>query len=90
MAATKTSTVTAQVETETKRQAEEVFGELDLTASEAITLFYRQVSLLRRLPFLEESEIPNRTTRDAIEEARDRERLQRFDSLDSLYEDLGI
>ncbi len=90
MAATQTSTVTAHMDPETKCQAEEVFRELDLTASEAITLFYRQVSLLRRLPFLEESEKPNRTTRDAIEEARDRERLQRFDSPESLYEDLGI
>ena len=90
MAATKTGTVTAKMEPETKREAEEVFSELDLTPSEAITLFYRQVSLLRRLPYLEEVEVPNQATRRAIDEAADRERLLRFDTAESLYEDLGI
>ena len=90
MAATKTSTVTARMDPDTKRKAEEVFRELRLSASQAITLFYRQVSLLRRLPFEEEMENPNRATREAIAEARDRERLPRFDTPETLYEDLGI
>jgi DNA-damage-inducible protein J len=90
MAATKTSTVTAHIDPDTKRSAEEVFRELHLTASQAITLFYRQVTLQRRLPFAAETLVPNQATREAIEEAHDRKRLARFDTTESLYDDLGI
>ncbi len=90
MAATKTITVTARLDPETKRRAEEVFRDLQLTASQAITLFYRQVSRQGRLPFSDKTEIPNPATREAIAEARDRKRLARFDTTESLYDDLGI
>ncbi len=84
----KTSTVSARIDPETKRKAEETFRKLGLTASQAITLFYRQVALRKGLPF--PVELPNETTRKALEEARDRESLPRFDSPEALYEDLGI
>ena len=47
----KTETIRARVEPELKCRAEEVFSELGLSPTEAITLFYTQVTLHRGLPF---------------------------------------
>ena len=48
---TKTEMIRARVEPELKCQAEEVFAGLGLSPTEAITLFYRQVTLHHGLPF---------------------------------------
>ena len=47
----KTEMIRARVEPELKSQAEAVFSELGLSVTEAITLFYTQVTLHRGLPF---------------------------------------
>ncbi|MGH6896890.1 MAG: type II toxin-antitoxin system RelB/DinJ family antitoxin [Geminicoccaceae bacterium] len=65
----KTETIRARVEPELKREAEGVLKSLGLNASEAITLFYRQVALRRGLPF--EIRLPNETTRAAMRDALD-------------------
>lgn len=64
---TKTETIRARVEPELKREAEAVLKSLGLNASEAITLFYRQIALRRGLPF--EVKLPNETTRAAMRAA---------------------
>jgi DNA-damage-inducible protein J len=63
----KTETIRARVEPELKQEAEAVLKALGLNASEAITMFYRQVALRRALPF--EVKLPNETTRAAIRDA---------------------
>ena len=88
MASTKSKTISARIDPTVKRRAEQVFKKLGLTASQAITLFYRQVQLRQGLPF--PVELPNETTEDAVREARQREKLARFDSTAELYEDLEI
>ena len=47
----KTEMIRARVEPELKSQAEEVFSDLGLSPTAAITLFYRQVTLHHGLPF---------------------------------------
>ncbi len=84
----KTAVISARIDPDLKYNAEQVFGELGLTVSQAITLFYRQVGLHRGLPF--SVRIPNETTRKALEEARTRRNLASFDSVDDLFEDLGV
>ena len=64
----KTETIRARVEPELKCRAEEVFSELGLSPTEAITLFYTQVTLHRGLPF--EVRIPNAETLEAMRQAR--------------------
>ncbi len=56
----KTETVRARIQPELKDKAENVFRRLGLTATQAITLFYKQVELRDGLPF--EVAIPNETT----------------------------
>lgn len=62
----KTATVRARIEPSLKDEAERVFRELGLSATQAITLFYHQVNLLNGLPF--DAAIPNETTRKTFEE----------------------
>ena len=78
----KTETIRARVEPELKREAEAVLKALGLNASEAITLFYRQVALRRGLPF--EIKLPNETTRAAIRDALEGKDLTEWSDLDAL------
>ena len=84
----KTAVISARIDPQLKRQAEEVFSELGLTATQAITLFYRQVELERGLPFA--VRVPNDVTAEALEQARAGQDLTEFNTLDDLFEDLGI
>ena len=76
----KTEYVHVRIEPEIKHDAENVLAELGLSASDAITLFFKQIALLRGLPF--PVQIPNEETRRAIIDARNRENLEKFDSFD--------
>ena len=78
----KTEMIRARVEPDLKRQAEELFSELGLSTTEAITLFYRQVTLHRGLPF--NVKVPNAETLKALREARDGVGLTEYVGLDNL------
>ena len=84
----KSSSISARIDPKIKQRAEQIFQQLGLTASQAITLFYRQVEMRQGLPF--PVEIPNETTLKALEETQEKENLPRFDSSTDLYKDLGI
>ena len=84
----KTAVISARISPEIKRNAESVFKELGLTATQAITLFYKQVELERGLPFA--VRVPNSVTVNALKEARTGQGLESFNTLDDLFEDLGI
>ena len=78
----KTEMIRARVEPDLKHQAEELFTELGLSATEAITLFYRQVTLHRGLPF--DVKVPNAETLKALRQARDGVGLTEYGGLDGL------
>ena len=84
----KTAMISARIDPELKHGAEKVFRELGLTATQAITLFYKQVELGRGLPFA--VRVPNAVTVEALEQARSRQGLESFNMLDDLFDDLGI
>jgi DNA-damage-inducible protein J len=75
----KTETIRARVEPALKRDAEAVLKKLGLTSSEAITLFLAQVKLTKGLPF--SVRLPNKETRRAVREARERKNIETFDSV---------
>ena len=79
----KTETVRARVEPGLKHEAETVLRRLGLTATEAITLFYRQLTLRQGLPF--DVKIPNAETLEAMQQARDREGLTEWPDADKLF-----
>ena len=75
----KTEMIRARVEPELKREAEDLFSSLGLSTTEAITLFYRQVTLHQGLPF--QVRMPNAETVEALEQARDGVGLTEYRSL---------
>ena len=84
----KTAVISARIDPKLKHEAEEVFRELGLTTTQAITLFYKQVELERGLPFA--VRVPNDATVEALQESRTRQHLETFNTLEDLFEDLGI
>ena len=78
----KSQTIRARVEPELKAKAEGVLAKLGMTPTEAITLFYKQVTFYRGLPF--PVRVPNATTRRALRDARQGLNLKRWESLDEL------
>ena len=84
----KTSVLNARIEPELKRSTEEIFKQLGLTSTQAITLFYRQVVLNQGLPF--EISLPNPTTINALRKAHARRNLKSFQHADDFFNDLGI
>ena len=79
---TKTAMIRARVEPELKHDAEAVFTQLGLSATEAITLFYKQVTLRHGIPFA--VNIPNAQTRQDLQEAYNGKDLIEYESLDAL------
>jgi len=88
MGMAKTAVISARIDPELKRKAEQVFTELGLTTSQAIILFFKQVDLQRGLPF--SLKIPNEVTQRALDDARARRNLESFDSVEDLFEDLEV
>jgi DNA-damage-inducible protein J len=82
----KTTLVSAPMDSALKRNAEQILKKLGLTPVQAITLFYKQIELEHGLPF--SIRIPNEATRLALEQARKRQNLEAFNTLDDLFKDL--
>ena len=83
----KTEMIRARVEPELKRQAEDLFSALGLSATEAITLFYKQVTMHRGLPF--DVRMPNAETMEALRQASEGEDLTEHAGLEDLKSSLG-
>ena len=84
----KTSTVRARIEPDLKNKAEQVFRDLGLTATQAITLFYKQVELRKGLPF--DVVIANETTRRTFSDTDAGRNLVMCEDADDMFRKLGI
>jgi DNA-damage-inducible protein J len=84
----KSKMIRARVEPALKDEAEAVLDKLGMTPTEAITLFYKQVTLYRGLPF--PVRIPNAATRKALREARSRKNIETFDSVQAWTRDMRL
>jgi len=80
----KTAVVHARIEPQTKRTAEGVLRTLGLTPTEAIRIFYKQISLRGGLPF--PVAIPNELTASTLRKSRRGKDIQEFDSLEAMFE----
>lgn len=80
----KTAVVHARIEPQTKRKAEGVLHKLGISPTEAIRIFYRQISLRGGLPF--PVEIPNASTAATLEKSRRGEGVVEFESLDEMFQ----
>ena len=82
----KTEFIRARVDEGLKNNIEQLFSRLGLTMTEAITLFFKQCELNNGLPV--EVKIPNAETVKTIQDAKNGVGLHRFDSPESMFEEL--
>jgi DNA-damage-inducible protein J len=80
----KTAIVHARVEPQTKQKAEGVLRKLGLTPTEAIRIFYKQISLRGGLPF--PVKVPNERTASTLAKSRRGKDVREFESLDEMFE----
>jgi DNA-damage-inducible protein J len=78
----KTEMIRARMEPELKHEAEALFEEVGLSPTQAITLFYRQVTLRRGLPF--HARVPNAKTRKVLNDMRKAKGVKTWKSLAAL------
>jgi len=84
----KTATVRARLEPELKERAETIFHRLGLNATQAITMFYKQVELRDGLPF--DIAIPNAATMRTFSSTDAGRELVVCKDADDMFEKLGI
>jgi DNA-damage-inducible protein J len=84
----KEAMIRARIEPELKTEAEDIFHELGLTTTEAITLFYQQVRLNRGLPFT--VRLPNETTSETFRKTDAGQDLVECEDEEELFARLGI
>jgi DNA-damage-inducible protein J len=84
----KTTTVRARLEPRLKGRAETIFHRLGLNATQAITIFYKQVELRDGLPF--DVVIPTPVTRRTFEATDAGQDLVMCQNANELFKKLGI
>ena len=84
----KTAMVRARVEPKLKKEAEGFFRKLGLSTTQAIAIFYRQVTLRKGLPF--DVVIPTAATRETFADTDAGRNMIVCDDADDLFEKLGV
>jgi len=80
----KSATIHARINPDTKAKAETILHQLGMTPTEAIRLFYAQITLQNGLPFA--VTIPNDLTAATLTKSYRDEEVEEFDSLDDMFE----
>ncbi len=80
----KTAVIHARIDPDTKNEAETVLRRLGITPTEAIRIFYAQITLQNGLPF--DVKIPNDLTVATLAKSYRGEDIEEFDSLDEMFE----
>jgi len=86
--ATKTANLNIRLDPELKEEVQQILDTLGLSTTEAVRAYFRQIQLHKGIPFA--LRIPNETTRQTIHDMRAGKQIQRFESSDELFEDLGF
>ena len=84
----KSAMIRARVDPSLKDEVEDVFEQLGLSATQAITLFYQQVKLNRGLPF--DVRIPNPVTLRTFAETDAGENIVSCENAQDMFARLGI
>jgi len=87
-----TTNMTVRVDTQLKKEAEELFRDFGLNMNTAYVMFLKQAVREQRIPFSVSRNIPNAETLAAIAETEDMIRnphlYKSFNSIEKLLEDL--
>ncbi len=80
------TTIQVRLDKRTKSQAQKVFNMLNISMSEAIKLFLRQVALQKGIPF--EIRLPNELTDKTLRDSEEGKDLHKASTVDKLFKEL--
>lgn len=83
----KQARVEARVSSSLKEDVLEILRKLDISESEAIRMYYRQIALNKGIPF--DVKVPNKETIKALDEIK-KEKLREYANFDDYLNDMGI
>lgn len=82
----RTATIQARIDPEVKKDAQAILSKLNISMSEAISLYLTQVALQKGIPF--EIKIPNVLTTQTLKKSENGKELHSADSIDALFQAL--
>lgn len=82
----KTANIQARIDPETKTKAQKILNTLNISMSEAISLYLTQVALHKGIPF--DIRIPNEVTIATLQKSEENKELNEVGSVDELFQEL--
>ncbi len=82
----KTATIQTRVDPVVKHNAQIILKKLNISMSEAISMYLSQITLHKGIPF--ELKIPNEVTAKTLQDAENGENIHKVDSVDDLFREL--
>lgn len=82
----KTSVIQARIDPKIKSKAQKILGKLNISMSEAISIYLTQITLHQGIPF--EIKIPNELTAKTLQKSQEGKELHKVSSVDELFQEL--
>lgn len=82
----KTAVIQTRIDPEIKQKAQVILKKLNISMSEAISIYLSQITLHNGIPF--EIKIPNETTAKTLADAENGKDLHTVGSVDELFQEL--
>ena len=83
----KTATIQTRVDPVIKNKAQIILNKLNISMSEAISLYLSQITLHNGIPF--EIKIPNELTAKTLKKSEERKELHKVSDVDELFQELN-
>ncbi len=82
----KTAIIQTRIDSRIKEDAQEILNKLNITMSEAISMYLAQITMHKGIPF--EVKIPNELTAKTLTDSENGKKLHKADDVDDLFRSL--
>jgi DNA-damage-inducible protein J len=82
----KTATIQTRVDPKVKQRAQNILDTLNISMSEAISMYLSQITLHKGIPF--DLKIPNKLTAQVLKKSEEGKDLHAVSNVDELFEEL--
>jgi DNA-damage-inducible protein J len=82
----KSAVIQTRIDPIIKNKAQTIFNQLNISMSEAISIFLTQVTLKRGIPF--DISLPNELTADTLKKSEEGKNLHKVSSVNKLFREL--
>ncbi len=83
----KTATIQTRVDPEIKKNVQNILSTLNISMSEAISMYLTQITLQKGIPL--EIKIPNKLTAKTLKESEEGKELHKVSNVDELFQELN-